>query len=474
LQQLVDAGVLLEIDLAYAKTQVSHGSEKEAAVFATLLSLARKGHLCLDPDKIEELHPVLQKLLPKERKRLYLPKYEAIEDSIVTNIKRILSHPCCPEKTIEETGLTQEQKKAVENAIQYPLSLITGGPGTGKTFTAKQIVEVFQTSTLLMAPTGRAASHLEDKVSASFAKAGTLHSFLQVYSPLDYQKEVEELEAELVIVDECSMIDPFLFGRLLASIGPHTHLVLMGDCHQLPAVEGGSVFADLIDSHTIPLIQLKKCMRSDRTEILDLAKNLLEGNTETLCTIDLGFAEGDLEKIYQKLWAYTKKHFPKDLLQEKNRFQILSTLRKGPLGVEAINAYLYEKFSPLTTQVPILITRNDSRTGLCNGDTAVLIENKEAVFPDGRRLPIHELPPYEYAYCLSVHKSQGSEYDHVLFLVPEGSEVFGKEVLYTAVTRAKNKLDVEGNPDQMTLALQRSSRKMSGLIPKLLEKAVFN
>lgn len=99
-----------------------------------------------------------------------------------------------------------------------------------------------------------------------------------------------------------------------------------------------------------------------------------------------------------------------------------------------------------------MITRNDQKTGLCNGDTAV-VENGEAHFTNGLKPPLHQLPPYEYAYAISVHKSQGSEYDHVLFLMPEGSDSFGKEVIYTAVTRAKEKVDIDGDLETIEKAL---------------------
>ena len=395
LQSLVEKGELLNIDIAYAETQVPHGSEEEALSHATKLAMVRQGHLTL-------------------------PKHVHYEEQIVSHVKRLLPQ----------------------------LSIITGGPGTGKTYTAAQIVRERNTKTLLAAPTGKAAAHLESQFDLPM-QAKTLHSLLKVHSPLDYQTPIDPLEANLVIVDECSMIDPPLFARLLSAIGPETTLILLGDPNQLPAVEGGSVFADLIASGAITTTTLTKCMRSDRREILDLAAAILRGDPFDMRNIDLGFASGDLETIYQKLWNHVKT-------RDFDHFRILCTLRKGPLGVDALNRFLHEKFSAQTCRFPILITRNDARSGLYNGDMGVL-ENQEAHFSGDRHFALHELPPFEYAYCISVHKSQGSEYDHVLFLVPDGSEAFGREVLYTAVTRAKNTLEIEGNPSQIAAALERSS-----------------
>lgn len=450
LQRLVDQGLLLGIDLAYAATQTD--SEEEAATHASLIALARQGHLRLQK---ELLDPALAKLASEGAA---LPKYEYFEDQIVTHIKRLLNTPVSSKIAAALPNLTAEQNQALANVLTHPLSLITGGPGTGKTYTAAQIVKALQTSTILTAPTGKAASHLQSQIEGPI-RCGTLHSLLGVRSPLDYWDEIEAFEAELVIVDECSMIDPPLFARLLSAIGPNTRLVLMGDSNQLPAVEGGSIFADLIISNCIPTAKLTQCMRSDRQEILQLASAILSGTAADIRTIDLGFAEGNIDTIYQKLWHHVKD-------RDFGRFRILSTLRKGPLGVDALNGMLYERFSKQTNEFPIMIKRNDNRTGLSNGDTGILRGN-EAYFSGDRRFVLHELPPYEYAYCLSVHKSQGSEYEQVLFLIPDGSEAFGKEVLYTAVTRAKMTLDIDGNPTQIAAAMSRSSGKSSGICQKL-------
>lgn len=440
LEGLVESKNLLFTDLAYAKHYAQ--TEKDAAPYCALLYLARKGHLCLDDDSFQELPIPLQKLIGPIDRPLYLPKYEEIEIQIASHLKRLL---------------TSEENK---------LSIITGGPGTGKTYTATKIVEDFQSKgrekIIIAAPTGKAASHLEAKLKN--IKASTLHSLLKIRTPLDYLKPIEPIRADLLIVDECSMIDPPLFARLLASIDSTT--ILMGDAHQLSAVEGGSLFADLIASQKIPTTTLTKCWRSDRTEIQSLAQSILSGDAGDIRTIDLGFAQNDLDTIYRKLWQYAKKHFPKDFSKNIDAFRILTILRKGPLGSDALNTYLFEQFSPLTDQFPIMITTNDPKTGLSNGDIGILYKDKEAIFGN-KAFPLHQLPSYQYAYSITVHKSQGSEYGHVLFLIPDGSSAFGREVLYTAVTRAKNKLEIEGNPEEIEAILSKSSRKISGIAKRL-------
>lgn len=481
LWRLVEKGVLLHIDYAYAEKRMSDESECKAALQCVLMAISRLGHLCLKvEDQIQpplseittdpQLETLVREAAGKE-KVFYLPKYEALEKEIVNGVKRLLELPKKQMGEMKwEPALTNEQKLGVSHALTCPLSLITGGPGTGKTFVATQIVQSFieqgKDSVILTAPTGKAAAHLESKLNISqpSVRSGTLHNFLQVRSVVDYAKDVEGLDADLVIVDECSMIDTQVFARLLKSIESKTHLVLMGDANQLPAVEGGAIFRDLIDSK-IPKTTLTYCHRIDRKEILDLAESILKAEAKDLKTLDLGFEKNDLKLIYKNLLDYAEEFFPKaeSWMRDLNRFRILSTLRKGPLGVDALNALFFKHFSSKTTHLPIMIRKNDSKTGLCNGDTGILINNQRAVFEGGKTFHLHQLPSFEYAYCLSVHKSQGSEFDHVLLLVPEGSESFGREVLYTAVTRAKLRLEIEGNEEQMALALKKISRKISGI-----------
>lgn len=444
LQKFVDRGIFLPIDLVYADMQEPKGRLSHLALHASLLFAAREGHLCLEKKIIND--PELAALIPEGRH--YLPKYAEVEDAIVQEIQRLLSYPPKEPNRYNSSSVTEEQNQAIIKALAFPLSLIIGGPGTGKTHTAAHIAMSFSSKIIIAAPTGKAASHLAAKIDRNVT-ACTLHTLLI---------EEEEIDAGIVIVDESSMIDPFIFAKLLKAIGPNTHLVLMGDNNQLPAVEGGSIFSDLIASEKIPTTRLTKCMRSDRAEILNLAEKILEGTAEIRPTPDLGFSQNDLSKIYENLWRFVKE-------KDFSRFRILSTLRKGPLGVDALNQFLHEKFSPSNKPVPILITRNDKKTGLSNGDTGFL-EKDLAIFGE-KTFNLWELPRFDYAYCISVHKSQGSEYEEVLLLVPDGSESFGKEVLYTGVTRARSALFIDGNPEQMAGALKKHSVKISGICEKI-------
>lgn len=421
MEQLIESGEILTVEKAYAEMHTD--SENRAIAIVQLLAQMRAGFLT------------------------DLPKHKHLIDSIVTHVKRLNGPMPAAVPTLPD-ALNIEQRQAVETALAHRLSIITGGPGTGKTFTATALISAHDGTTLIGAPTGKAASHLIDKVGG---EGGTLHTLLNIKSLLDTLRAPQPLQAELIVIDESSMIDPTLFAHLLSAISDTTRIVFMGDVNQLPAVEGGSIFADLIASRAVPVTELKTCMRSDRREILDLAAAVLAGTTEDIRTCDLGFASGSIEIIYKRLIQYASK-------KDFSNFRILSTLRRGPLGVTALNHLLHEELN--VPQVPILITRNDPKRGFANGDTA-MIEGEVAYFPDGREAPLVQLPPYELAYCLSVHKAQGSEYDDILFLVPDGSESFGREVLYTAITRARNTLDIDGNPEEIAGALSYSALKPS-------------
>lgn len=477
LWQKVEKKELLYIDYYFAEKVCPNGNETEAAFVATLMARSRKGDICMPAQEGAKAYP---SIIEECNGNFYLQRNYVFETSVLNEVKRLLSFPCRPQEIIEG-AMTEEQKRAVNNAFQYPLSLITGGPGTGKSYTALQIIEAFQkkgaVQIVIGAPTGKAVRLLESKCNLTNVRSGTLHTLLKVRSVEELSKEVELLKADLVIVDECSMVDAPLFSRLLQSIGPNTHLVLMGDPDQLPAVESGSFFSDLIEC-PIPRAHLTLCLRSDQSEILNLASTIRNGR-EDFCHYTSPLSD-------EILWKEIKENFPfptqtkpdeKTLIKQMGTFRLLSAMRKGPQGVDTLNQKIADwilntKKADDYCPLPIMITRNDQQTGLFNGETGFLIktphqEEEYALFDEGRVFSKYQLPPYEYAYALSVHKSQGSEYDRVVILVPEGSDCFGKELLYTAVTRAKKSVEIYASKEMIKTTLGQSSRKMSGLTDRL-------
>ena len=262
---------------------------------------------------------------------------------------------------------------------------------------------------------------------------------------------------DLVIVDECSMIEAPLFCSLLGSIGKGGRLVLMGDPHQLPPVGSGSLFADLVLSiksgFALPMSALESSHRVQNKQLLALRDAIQKGDEDTVLSY-VASETIDVNGLWEKKQA-----------APLGSFCLLSTLRKGPFGVDALNHKIKSQFAQ-EEAVPILITQSNAKLKLYNGETGVLKQGV-AHFSSGRSYPVHALPSFEGAYALSVHKSQGSEYDNVALLVPEGSESFGKEILYTAATRAKQEFAIYGKKETILKLMRRGSRKISGLCERL-------
>lgn len=441
------------IDLFFSDKVLSQGSVEQKNFLSSLMHASLQGHLCIEGDCDLPDH----KWIHREGNRWYLQRNWKFETKFIDHLKRLnQSIDSIISEKIPE--LNAEQQHAVDKALQYNISLISGGPGTGKSFVASHLVKLFLNCgyqrIVVTAPTGKAAAHLESKIEKDpRVKCGTLHHVLGVRSSAELNNVAGHLIADLIIVDECSMIDVRLFSYLLASIQEGTKVILMGDPNQLPPVDAGSLFADLIEAaklgYPLAWTLLNKCLRTDRTEILSLAEAIREGKNPGVT----------IEPFHIDIDSF---------FSAGKNVCILSTLREGPLGVDTLNREIAEHFKGRANKAPIMITKNDYQLKLFNGQSGQLLhEEGVAVFGE-RKIPVALLPAYEFAYVLSVHKSQGSEYDEVLLLIPPGSEHFGREVLYTAVTRARHKLSIQGSEEIFKLALESSSRKKSGIVQRLL------
>ena len=490
---ILQKGDISMVDYAYAERA---GGEQEAALFCAVMHAARQGHLRFNLEEIEiesiEFLELVKRAIAhfsstaliRSGNSFYLPKNWAYETRFLEQLERLRLSPAKELRVPTlPASLLEEQRAAILKALQHPLSLITGGPGTGKTFTALQLAKAFfqnreKKRLILTAPTGKAAAHLDKQLDIDAeVQCGTLHSLLRK----------EQLKADLIIVDECSMIDVRLFVALLSAIPEGAHLVLMGDPDQLPPVEMGSLFADLIDAvkkgYPLACTELTRCLRSDRAEILNLGR-AIQSNDGAALLAGLSFIYlkcGDSALFYPALWEWVKDKFsflyetkdPLKLFEQLEKFCILCCLRQGPFGIDGINQFLYQQIVQSgNPALPILILQNDHEKELYNGEIGLIVGD-EALFrgPEGtlRRFKTSFLPAYEYAFALSVHKSQGSEFETVLLLIPEGSEIFGREGLYTALTRAKLSLYVSGEQSIILEAMKKTSRKRSGVCERLFQ-----
>jgi exodeoxyribonuclease V alpha subunit len=423
------------------------------------------------------------------------------------------------DKWQQEKKLLPEQALAIENALHQTITLIVGGPGTGKTYTAGKLIQAFEQlctneerrtgRVVLAASTGRAASNLFASIQKGMNAESTLslipttlHSLLGFRFLATSSSPKKTIDADLVIVDESSMLDLSMMCALLSSLRPGSRLVLLGDRYQLPAVESGALFADLIafaesQENSTLMCELNKCMRTELQAILSLAQAVNLGKSEEVIAkltdnsggisrLCVGSDSSSINEIRTALVRRTMSHFPnrnhlssdpKVLLKEYQQFRILSPLRQGPFGCNEINEECFQQDMERQkgaeeTIIPIMITRNDRSLKLHNGTLGLLIGEYALFFdPDEvdavRTIPLFLLPSYEYAYCLSVHKSQGSEFDRVLVLLPDGSQIFGREVLYTAVTRARCHLELWGEDAIIKEVIEHQASRQSNVARRL-------
>lgn len=556
------------IDLVLAQMILKNhpnSSEEVGAFFIKLVLASRTGHLCLkktskallpscrelidDEDvavKLDDLALIGMKEVPKEiigdsldpgvnyypvvlfSDFFYLNKNLFFETRFLQQIQKIKNLPKQDFLYAVQPSamLNDEQKRAVALSLKNNVILITGGPGTGKTFTATEIVKEYlryneqsgrgEVRILLTAPTGKAAVHLEKNVRKNISAqeslvAGTLHSILSAGYNEEMINNPPIIHADMIIVDEASMIDARLFSYFLSALQPHTKLILMGDKDQLPPVDSGSFFADLVEYSLenvfIPCVQLLDCLRSDKKEILQFAHAVnhqqlnqvissITNSTHFLRKVDVFNDAKTSKQGYKNLYTFCRDRFLfkyeneetiATLIKSLEGFKILSCMRKGSAGVDAINAYLTEAFWHDCPEgdfqvFPIIINKNDYSLDLFNGDTGILIQKKRNTrkiqeddyiyfldknFTSTRKISAVMVPNFDYGYCISVHKSQGSEYDSILILAPEGSSIFGKEALYTAVTRAKSSVYLDVSDAVIRSFVLKSSRKISGLRDRL-------
>ncbi len=358
------------------------------------------------------------------------------------------------------------------------LFLLTGGPGTGKTATIAQVLNQLPTSlrVVLTAPTGRAAARMSESIPQYSGQ--TLHGLLGIAPnrPPKYNRN-HPLTADLVIVDEASMVDLPLMNSLLHALAPHTALLLVGDPDQLPSVEAGALLGDLLhgarqaarSAKEGPLsksvIQLTKVYRSN-TAILEFAAAVRDGDMSRLNNAiddDSVISIKPLRTVDAMASILTEEYRRKR--GNMDAFIALTPLRRGQWGTGSLNEKISYNLGRTTAAfpgMPIVFTRNDATRQLWNGDRALVErfgDRLRAVLrlPDGDRvLPLAVLPDWEAAWVQTIHKSQGSEFDAVTVILPKQADrLLSREILYTALTRARHRVCIYSDEETLRAALQR-------------------
>lgn len=427
----------------------------------------------------------------------------------------------------KETGTTLDemQKKAVTEAAGHGLFILTGGPGTGKTTTINAIIRFFEgegSELRLAAPTGMAAKRMTE---ATGYEAQTIHRLLELNGmpeeerqgqAVHFERNAENpLEADVIIIDEMSMVDIQLMHSLLLAVTAGTRLILVGDENQLPSVGPGNVLRDIIRSGEFPVVELKKIFRqASESDIVVNAHKINRGEQVTLSNKSSDFfflKRQDADIIIRVVIALIQEKLPRYVEAKPFDIQVLTPMRKGLLGVERLNQILQRYLNPPEPSKKekeygqglfregdkVMQIRNnyqleweirgryeipvDKGVGVFNGDTGILktinefSETAEVEFEDGRcaEYSFKQLEELELAYAVTIHKSQGSEYPAVVIPLLSGPRMLlNRNLLYTAVTRARRCVTIVGSEETFREMIknEKQQRRYSSLDIRLKEE----
>lgn len=630
LEQAITQNLLRPLDLRFAQMLVEDENPILLFVFAYLSAQTGAGHVCLplniiqkdqlfDGRQKEFAQEVWQKMGKPSAKKiveelthchcvnqsgddspspiildnelLYLQRMWSYEEKVAQFFKQEHATVDIDENelikvlnqlfpTTKESQETNWQKVAASVAITSPTSIISGGPGTGKTTTVAKILAAFVMLTSnekpiiqLAAPTGKAAARLTESLGNALAQlnlseeedkwmpkqAQTIHRLLGAQpesQQVRYHKD-NPLQLDILVVDEASMVDLPMMARLIDALPPKCHVIFLGDKDQLASVEAGAVLGDICrfsedgfsqkrfdqinhltqgelakSTDIIPVSQTPVSVVSDSLCLLrksyrfgedsgigQLAFAVNKGQTKTAIALlkkaevspqqlemalepqDVSFIALESKESYllmiqdavnayrEYLTLVSQKASPDIILNAFNQYRLLCARREGPFGVSGLNDRVEmllhrqrlirrptNSYQSDYIGRPIMIQRNDSTLGLFNGDIGIMLNNDEgemkAFFqlPDGKLKAIQpsRLPQHETAYVMTVHKSQGSEFTHTALVLPDKfSPVVSRELLYTALTRAKQKLSLYASELMVKMAIQTRIQRRSGLIDKL-------
>ena len=423
---------------------------------------------------------------------VYLPPFFFSERGTANHLKKLLLNEAgikintdgLPERISIETGMTYDeiQMQAIISAVTNKVFVLTGGPGTGKTTTTLGIITAFRDAgarILLAAPTGRAAKRLSESTGM---EAKTIHRLLEVKPPEGYQRNEENpLEADVLIVDECSMIDIMLMYNLLKAIPDEMTLILVGDVDQLPSVGAGNVLKDILSSGAIPSVKLERIFRQAAgSRIITNAHKINKGKPIDIRggkDSDFFFIEKDeQEAVVDLIVKYCRVNLPKYYgVSPLTDIQVLTPMQRGLVGAVNLNQRLQESLNPTNISLrrggveyrlhdKVMQIRNDYDKDVFNGDigfiSAVDMEERELkVNFDGREVTYDatELDELVLAYACTIHKSQGSEYPIVVMpFMMSHYIMLQRNLLYTGVTRAKKVLVLIGEKKAVNYAIHNN------------------
>lgn len=485
-----------------------------------------------------------------EGDRLYLGRYWFYENFVAERLNALASSSA-PEVAMSPTNADplDWQQVAVAVALKRRLAVISGGPGTGKTTTLVKILAALKTANpeldiALAAPTGKAAGRMQEAIQAAISAlpnelqqqmpdtAVTLHRLLGVkHGSIYFRKNnTQPLGADIVVVDEASMVDLAMMAKLLDALKPTARLILLGDRDQLASVEAGSVLGDICalqgrdveysaaQSAWLDRLGLRVAISAGTSAIADsivvLQKSYRFDDSSGIGHVARGINAGDFNATHTVLasdrfddvqWRSVTRvaecleepvvaHWRRvmgsvdvvEALQAMTQFRVLLAVREGPFGVTQVNSLAIQQLRranvlsiPVDAEFyagqPIMILKNDPVTGLANGDVGLVWPDEAGelrfycyIAGKLQSLSPVRLPSYETVFAMTVHKSQGSEFDEVLLILPDRpSPVTTRELLYTAVTRAKKKVVIAATKSVLESAVSTTVQRNSGLAERL-------
>jgi len=476
----------------------------KAGILFVLNEISKNGHTyCPEIDLIESVTQTLnydlassdtiiqelqnEGLIVIHKKNIYLADLYYAERGIEESMKLIQSIPkeeINYEKLLRaiENRYSKEQLAAIKYSLSNKILIITGGPGTGKTTALKGIIDIYkrmEKKILLAAPTGRAAKRMAEVIKM---EAKTIHRLLE-FNPSDnsfaYNK-FNQLSADLIIIDEVSMIDTYLMYHLITAIDTKTTIVFVGDIDQLPSVGPGNVLRDLINSNSVSVVRLNKIFRqAESSDIIKNAHLINKGAMPVFNAKDTDFVFLDEKEpvvISEKILALCKDELPSKLkFDTLLDIQVITPMYKGDVGVNYLNKLFQARINKndiiysqgdriFKAGDKIMQLRNNYDKNIYNGDIGFLIEyddeNKNLVTDfEGRLIKYSpdEFDEITLAYAITVHKSQGSEYPCIIMpMVTQNYIMLQRNLLYTGITRASKLLIMLGSKQAVSIAVNNN------------------